>query len=231
MAKSDRVKSAALVIRARGGAGDNAEAERDVEDALRHIGRLERTATLALAVEIGDYLVREFCGGNLDLARSFSPLKDTAFRLLEERAPQIDMSAAQLRLAVAVSAQYRALPAALRDRLTVRQHRALLPVHDAQEKSKLARRAVSESLSGPALTELVRREQGPSKRGPKPLGELERSINAARRALVSATLEAALEPAKVRALAPELRARLARETRTLRERIERISDALAGIRG
>ena len=71
----------------------------------------------------------------------------------------------------------------------------------------------------------------PARTGAKPQGEIEKAINAARRALVSSMLENALEPAKVRALDAALRARLAREARTLRERIERISDALAGVKG
>ena len=48
-------------------------------------------------------------------------------------------------------------------------------------------------------------------------------------ALLAAIVTFAL--GKVRALEPELRARLSRETRTLRERIERIGDALAAVKG
>lgn len=231
MAKSERGKPTALVLRSRAAADDDGEAERLAEEALRHIERLERRAKLELVIEIGDYLVEHFFEGNLDLARSFSPVKAKALKRLEELAPTRDIAPSQLRIAVSMSAQYRALPAAVRDRLTVRQHRALLPVKDGQEKSKLARRALADKLSGPALSEIIRRAHGPAKTGPKPQGELERAINAARRALVSAMVENALEPAKVRALDPALRARLAREARTLRERIERISDALATTRG
>src|SRR5262249_8329991 len=131
---------------------------------------------------------------------------------------------------VAMSVQYHALPAAVRDRLSVRQYRALLPLADERAKSKLARRAVSEKLSGDAISRIVRAEHGPARRGRQPMSELERALNAARRALVSSVLEQAVEPAKVRALDADVRDRLARDVRTLRERIELIGDALARVR-
>lgn len=209
---------------------DAEEAEELAEEALRFIARLERRANLELVIEIGDYLVSKFFGGQLDLARSHSPLKPTSLKMLERKAATMDIPVSLIKAAILLSAQYRALPAAVRDKLTVRQHRALLPVKEPQEKSKLARRALAEKLSGPALSRVVREEHGAVRPGPKAMGEVERSLAAARRALVSSMLENALEPAKVRALDGELRARLLREARTLRERVERITDALSAVR-
>lgn len=200
------------------------------QEALGVIVRLERRARLELVVEVGEYIVTRFFGGKIELARSFSPTKPEALARLIKLAPSREISASQLQSAIALAVQYRSLPGTVRDRLTVRQHQALLPVKDAQEKTKLARRAISEKLSGPALTLVVRSQQGPARRGPKPMGELERSVSAAKRALVSSLVENALEPAKVKALDPALRTRLLRDARTLRERIERITDALAGVK-
>ena len=205
---------------------DAAGADALAHQALDHIVRLERRAKLEMVIEIGDYLTHVFFGGDLELARSHSPTKPRALSRLEELAPKRDIAPGQLRIAVAMATQYHALPEAVRDRLSARQHRALLPVQDPRLKSRLARRTLAEKLSGSDLELIVRREQGAAHTGRKPLGDVERAVNAARRALVSAVLEAALEPARVRTLPAEDRARLLRHARTLRERIERITDAL-----
>lgn len=207
-----------------------AEAEALAQEALRFIARLARRADLELMIEIGDYVVEKFFAGQLDLARSSSPTKPVALKRLEQLAGLEEIPVSRLRVAISMSVQYRSLPVAVRDRLSVRQHRALLPVKDPQAKSKLAKQALSGKLSGDDLAKLVRSQHGPAQTGRKPMGELERSLSAARRALVSSLVENALEPAKVRALEPSLRARLARDARTLRERLERIADALGGLR-
>lgn len=225
MNRKSRIHGVAPVVNA--SAADDDADERLAREALRFIERLERRARLELVIEIGDFLVDKFFSGQLDLARSFSPTKARALNRLIKLAATRDIGETQLRSAVGLSVQYRTLPVSVRDRLTVRQHQALLPVKDPQSKSKLARRALSEKLTGLALARLVRQEHGPAARGRTPKGELERSLGDAKRALVSAMVENALEPAKVRALDPELRTRLLRDARTLRERIERITDALS----
>jgi hypothetical protein len=109
---------------------------------------------------------------------------------------------------------------------TVGYHRAV-----KNGAAKLARRAVAEKIGGPELSKLIRSEHGAAHTGRKPKNEIQRRLDAAKRALVSSILEAALEPSKIRALPQDLRARLQHDVRTLRERIELVGDALSGRRG
>lgn len=199
-------------------------------EVLEHIARLQRRSTLELVIEMGDYVREKLYGGDLRLAASHNPTKPVALGYLEQLAPEHGISVASIRLAVAMATQYHGLPSAVRDRLTARQHRALLPVKDAKARLSLARQAISGKLSGAKLSELARREVGPARTGRKALSDVERAVNAARRALVSAVLEAALEPARVKALPPDERSRIAQHVKTLRERLERISDAVQGVR-
>src|SRR6185369_16354574 len=59
--------------------------ERLVNEALRHIQAITRRAVLEGTVEIGDYLVATFFGGDLELASSNSPTKENALRQLLAR--------------------------------------------------------------------------------------------------------------------------------------------------
>lgn len=195
-------------------------------EALAFIARLERRATLELVIEVGDYLIKVFYGGNLELALSRNPLKARALGMLEDMAPELEIPASRLRYAVGMSVQYRELPAQLRDRLSARQHRALLPVKDARVRTRLARKAVDEKLAGDKLSTLVRSELGTAKLGRKPMAEVERAVAGARRLLGAATLEADTAKGRLRALPADTRERIRRDAVVVRERIEKILDGL-----
>lgn len=197
-----------------------------VERAIAHVRGLARRGLLETAVAIGDYLVATFFDGDLELARSRRPTKPAALSRFLERADETEIAASLLRRSIALSAQYRSLPAPVRDRLSVSQHTALLPVDDAREKARLAAEAVARGLSKKEIEGIVRRdpEHAPT-RGRPPRSHLEKAVGAARRAL-SALIEGELTAARLRKLPPEVREGLARDLHAIRERSERIADAL-----
>ena len=228
MSKVASRKSAALIRRA-------ADAdERLVTEALRHIQNLTRRAVIEGTAEVGDYLISTFYAGNLDLASSNSPAKPNALAGLLERADTIDTSAAFLRRAIRFSLQYRSLPASVRDQLSMRQQLALLPVDDARTKKKLAEEALARGFTSAQLTRRVR-EVGPdgasrrANRGRPPLPELDRATRAAVRLLESGAVDGALTPAALRALPEASRDAIRRAVIRLRERLERIGDALGRV--
>ena len=147
-----------------------------------------------------------------------------------ERASEAGTSPGLLKRVVPLSIQYREMRAGLRDELTVSQHLALLPIADAEVKERLAREAVDEKLKRKELDARVRAESSRKSRGRTPRTELEKAVPAARRLLLNAVLEGELTAARLRALAPAVRARLLVDLRAIRERIERISDALHRVR-
>lgn len=208
--------------------GREAEAdERLVREVLAHIQQISRRALIDGTAEIGDYLVLKFFDGNLELATSNSPTKGEALRRLLDRAGEIDTSAAYLRRAIRFSVQYRALPASVRDKLSMRQQLALLPVSDPQQKRKLAEEALTRGLTSDQLVRRVR-QAGPRKGGSgrQPLPELDRTTRAALRLLTGEAVDGALVPTALRALPEDARDTIRRTLVALRERVERIGDAL-----
>lgn len=201
--------------------------ERLVREVLAHIAQVSRRALIEGTAEIGDYLILKFFDGNLELATSNSPTKAEALKRLLERAGEIDTSAAYLRRAIRFSVQYRALPASVRDKLSMRQQLALLPVSDPQLKRKLAEEALSRGLTSDQLVRRIR-QLGPRKGGSgrQPLPELQRTTSAALRLLDSEAIDGALAPAALRALPDDARDAIRRTLVSLRERMERIADAL-----
>src|SRR5947207_2882257 len=104
--------------------------DRLVEEALHHLRDLARQAMLDVAVAMGDYIVKQFFDGDLELARSNTPAKPAALRRLLERSDEMDVSSALIRRSVALSVQYRQLPPAVRGALSRRQQMALVPGGD-----------------------------------------------------------------------------------------------------
>ena len=200
--------------------------DRLVQQALKRIAKITRRATVDIVVEVGDHLVQGFFGGDLELARSNQANKPESLRAVLRRVAEVDADASMVRRSIRLSVQYRDLPATLASRLSLRQHFALLPVADKKEKARLGARALAEKLNAVALERLVRAEHGPALTGRKPKSELARALGAARRALLTAAIEAELPILKLRAIDPAVREEMEEAVRAVRERLERISDAL-----
>lgn len=227
--KNDTEKTRALVPRAGRSTAITRRDESDVQElvarAIVHVKRIAGRTVLAGAVEIGDYLLPTFFDNDVDLARK-KGAKPVALERFFEQAPQMDISQALLRRCIPIAIQYHALPASVRDKLSVRQHAALLPVDDAREKARLADQAARRDLSQKQIEELVRARPDRPRRGRPPKTELEKAVPAARRVLMSALIESELSATRVRQIDPEVRERLVRDLRAIRERTERIADAL-----
>ena len=135
-----------------------AHAERPMVDAaVAHIRGVWTQGLLATVVAVGDYLIEHFYDGSLELARSRSPSKASAFAQLLGRVNELPIGVHQLRQAIRVSVQYRELPAAIADRLSASHHGALLLVEDARVRGELAAQVVQGDLSVRELERMVRK--------------------------------------------------------------------------
>lgn len=198
----------------------------DVSEAIRQINAIWQQGGLSTVVAIGDYVIRVFYGGDLDLALSFSPTKPKGLRELFERADELHVSVHALKESVRISVQYHALPRAIADGLTKTHHSALLPVEDVAAKLVYARRALEAHLSAERLEQVVRKEwkrhPGGRPRGPALLKVTARLV----RACDAAEVARILKPAVLRRLTGEQIAAAKADLRLAREFVERIADAL-----
>ena len=209
------------------------EHDEEADATLAELSTLAGHKLLDLAVASGDLLIRRCYGGSLALARERGPLKVVVLDRIFERAAAFKLSPALLRRSIPLTVQYRDLPARTRQALTLPQHEALLPVRDLAEKKRLAEEALRSGLSRTQIEALVRGKvegrAGASSRTTEGRPTKPYVVKAARiacRALVAAQVEADLATARIAGMSEAHIADLHRDLHTLRERIERIEDAL-----
>lgn len=115
---------------------------------------------VSVMAEVGEYLIEHVYGGEAE-ALTKRRGKSASIAQLAERAEEFGMTAAGLTRAVPIALQVRALGKTLSSRLTMRQHRALLPVKEIAEKKQLAEEAVMACLTAGELSQKVRHVQKP----------------------------------------------------------------------
>lgn len=195
---------------------------------VSRIREIARRHGVGAALEMGDLVIEHLYGGDLEMARAGRPVRDGALQLLEQRLEGSDVPIGTVRICVPLAVQYRDLSPQIGDALTLRQHRALLPIADPEDKRRVAAKAVASALSDDQIRAMVRAERGhrtPPGRRPKPA--LEKALDAALRLLASPEIDDALLSRAVKALSDEERQRVGQRARAARERIERIADAVA----
>lgn len=106
---------------------------------------------LETAIEIGRLLLDEFFPLGL---RSFEEhhKRHLSYRALAKR-PGLGPSATWLNAAIRIVGQMTELPPEIAWSLSLTHHRALLPIHDLETKTNLAKRAVEDKLSTRVLSE------------------------------------------------------------------------------
>jgi hypothetical protein len=198
-----------------------------VDEAIREINAMWRQGGLNTIVAIGDYLIRIFYSGDLELAQSRSPTKEKRLSELFARVDELLISRHALQRAVPIALQYRALPRQLADGLSVEHHAALLPLPQIESKVALARRAVDDGWTSKELGREVRREKKPQPGGRPPGPELLKLSGRLVRTVRTADLAKLVKPSGVRQLDEKQRERLLADLYTVRAALERIEDALA----
>ena len=146
--------------------------ELDVDEALVatavvEIRRIHRTGVLHTALAVGEYVVRTFFDGDLELFRAREAGHVSYARLAED--PELGMKAAGLWTAVNLLGQREVLGKALTEQLSLSHHRVLLSVKDEERKRELAELVLEEGLDREALTELTRKQRRGARPGVKAL--------------------------------------------------------------
>ncbi|MFZ4578141.1 MAG: hypothetical protein ACOYOB_07040 [Myxococcota bacterium] len=139
-----------------------------VDAAVRWLNAQVEASGLDLAAEVKRYVIETFFDGDYDRFIDPSRNKPLSFASLCQR-EDLELPAATLYRLIRIARQVEELPGDLGPRLTVRQHRALLPVTDPVRKVELARRAVEGDLTADKLEDAVREVQPTNKTGRPPL--------------------------------------------------------------
>jgi len=132
--------------------------EQLVEDAVRHIRMVVASTVYKGAVDVGEFVLDRFFGGDVERVTSRSPRKSASFRSLAERCgtQELPISKSWLHSAVGVALVRRALPEGAAFRLLPPSHQAiLLAAREPSEIEKLAQRALEGKLSARELRRTV----------------------------------------------------------------------------
>jgi len=155
---------------------------------------------------IGRFVLDEFFGGDdTRLEEGRGGLRVT-FRVLAEH-PDLSISASTLYSFVRISQQLEDMPPDIAGRLTVTQHRVLLPLESIEDKIALATQAIEWGWDLKTLHRLVRAMKPASPKGRPPLPSWVHEIPRAARALKSAASEE-VSLSEFQRLGPERRAEL-----------------------
>jgi hypothetical protein len=207
---------------------ESAAIDKRVDRAVRELKIIVVVGQVEQRLRVGEYVLGEFFDGSEELARSVSGWKDVSVQRLLQRSAEFGMTRSAFQQAVPFALQARQLGRDLSLKLTLNQHRAMLPLRDRSAKHLLAEAAASESWS----PERVRKEvftlqrRQPGGRPPEPrvqilVGRLERVF-----AEGKSDLARGAEELDAKAVA-QLSERVAR----LQEELVRVEKLLAKLRG
>ncbi|PKN55271.1 MAG: hypothetical protein CVU56_22090 [Deltaproteobacteria bacterium HGW-Deltaproteobacteria-14] len=156
-----------------------------VDDAVEHINAAVNRSGVDLAADVASYVLETFFDGSYDAFLDPSRYKARSFSALCQR-EDLALSRASLYALVRVGHQLDELPAPIAHALTMRHHRALLPLDDPAEKRALARKAIDERWTVTALEAEVRAIQPPKRSGRPPLPAVVKQLRAVQRAFATA---------------------------------------------
>ena len=195
-----------------------------VDAAVRYINERTIQSGLDLAREVGDYVLETFFDGDFASFTNPSRSKSTSFRALLAREDLL-LGHATIYGFVRVSHQLKTLPAEVVSRLTLTQHRALLPLPDPERKEAMARQALDEGWSAEELEAEVRKLLPRSRRGRKPLPPFVKGIRNVVKALDLA-FENQVTPEAVTTLGPKETSALSAQVEESLARLEALKQSL-----
>lgn len=138
-----------------------------LDQAVEHLNALHEEKALELVVEMGEYVLNTFFGG--DTGNLGAEKVHASWRALAKR-DDLNVSHSQLWYSVAIVAQYRQLPAGVGKALNISQHRRLVAVQDPDAKLRLAKKAADDGLTVKQLEAEIARQRKKEKqsRGGRP---------------------------------------------------------------
>lgn len=195
----------------------------DVERAVQAINALYTIGALDTALEIGDYVLRTYLGG--DAARFALGEAEPSLRELADH-PGLGFPKTTLWTALAVHRQYPALPGDARRRLSFTHHRLLLAVTSVRAKAQLATEAAARRWTTRILEDAVERWRLGHHLPPLGGTPEHPALTASKRA-ANAALRAAQEIEEGAPPTAAERQEIARQARLTAKRLERLMKALA----
>lgn len=120
-----------------------------VDSAVLDLNLLRQHGALQTALAIGDYVIRRFFEGSIELFHA-REAGHCSYRALAQD-EDLDVSAAELWTAVNLVQQRELLGAKLTEALSLSHHRVLIGVRDVERKRALAELAVTDGLGRDAL--------------------------------------------------------------------------------
>lgn len=198
-----------------------------VDGAVAWLNRTVQSSSVQLAVEVSDYVLATFFGGDFQAFADTTSNKPVSFRALGRR-EDLAIGEATLYRLVRIGQQVGQLPADVAEALSLKHHRALLSLTDGRSRNALAREAATEGWTAQQLADAIQAKQpiDGKKRGRKPLPAALKGLAAMRRAA-----EQGMEPAGFAAvfagLAPEQQAATRAEVLALAERVKALVAVVA----
>jgi hypothetical protein len=136
-----------------------------IDGAVLWLNRTIQASGIQLAIQVSDYVLDSFFGGDMTSLSSKDPQKTASFRALCAR-EDLQMGASTLHRLVRIGQQARHLPADISERLSLGHHRALLSVDNAAHKQHMAREALRHSWSAEKLAATLAAEHPQSPHRP-----------------------------------------------------------------
>ena len=198
-----------------------------VDGAVAWLNRSVQTSSVQLAVEVSDYIVATFFGGDFQAFADPSRTKPVSFRALARR-DDLAIGEATLYRLVRIGQQVGQLPADIAEALTLKHHRALLSLSDGRSRHALARQAAAEGWTAQQLADAIQQKQplAGNKRGRKPVPAELKGLAAMRRATQQGPDPAGFA-AVFAGLAPQQQAATRADVLALAERVKGLVAAVS----
>ena len=155
-----------------------------IDDAVLWLNDSVNRSGLELAAEVRAYILDHFFEGSFGAFADPHRQKPQSFIALTRR-EDLQLSHASLYALVRVGQQLEELTPSVAHALTVRHHRALLPLSDAKSKASLAKKAVTKRWTAAQLEDAVRAQLPATRHGRTPLPPVVKEFRALRRTITS----------------------------------------------
>lgn len=177
---------------------------------------------------IGEHVLDEYFGGDVEAALAKTPRKPKSFALLAERAVErTRWTERDLRDAVSLAIVWRSLPVRVRAKLTARTLRRLASIDDVASRRAVAAKIASGEVKGAAAEQAII-DAGASERGGgrKPTPAHVRFASSLERAMTRAEETGALDRKAIGALDRDARGALAARLRETARKLTSLADRL-----
>lgn len=155
-----------------------------VDDTVLWLNAAVTRSGLDLAVAVRAYILDRFFEGSFGAFADPHRQKPQSFIALTRR-EDLELSHASIYALVRVGQQLEELTPTVAQALTVKHHRALLPLSDTKAKSSLAKKAVTQRWTATQLEDAVRAQLPATRRGRTPLPPVVKEVRALRRAIAA----------------------------------------------